>query len=275
MQVRNFTPVHHNLANSGQQKPVEEQQQNPANPADPKPTEGSGEEDAMARQIVDSLVSSPEFTKKALTKLGKGEELTIVVNDAEVIKVKNDGPSLTSKFLTSANQIATAAANEAARLVEADPAFAFKEAALGVRTQVTNGLPREAANTLENYFLPVVRLAALGLDTNKAVATFRNKDSTWFDRTVDGVHVGTDLIGLIGAVGYIPKVGEAVPFLANAAPTMTAIGLAGDVLAYSIHVLQYLRERGQVNLNDNQGPPSQEMHISPKAGPGGDDTKAA
>lgn len=203
--------------------------------------------DTMAQQIVDSLVSSPEFTKKALTKLGKGDELTIVVNDAEVIKVRNEGPGFTQKLISGTQNVITAASNEAARIVQADPAFAFKEAAMGVRTQVANGIPRQASDVIENAFLPMLRTVALVLDSKKAIDTFRNKDASTVDKIVDGVHVATDVAGLVGALGY-----NMVPALSGLAGPLTAVGLVGDIAAYSYHVLQYLRERGQVNFNEGQ-----------------------
>ncbi|MCA9791638.1 MAG: hypothetical protein KC910_07570 [Candidatus Eremiobacteraeota bacterium] len=257
MRVNTFQPTpvlaRANSNNAPAQEPAKEQQGQQPQAGQ---NQGQNPPDAMAQQIVDSLVSSPEFTKKALTKLGKGDELTIVVNDAEVIKVRNEGPTLTQKFLKGANSVFTAASSEAAHIVQADPAFAFKEAALGVRTQVESGIPSNMAGTLEDAFLPMLRIAALALDSKKAMDTWKNKDSSMLDKGVDTAHVVTDVVGLAGALGY-----KYIPALNAYAPTLTAIGLAGDVLSYSIHVLQYLRERGQVNLNEQQ-PPQQPQQFN-------------
>lgn len=241
MKVASFKPASQYKANAPKQ-PKPEENKNPK-PAD----DGNGDTppDTMAQQIVKDLTSSPEFTKRAMN-IGRNQELTIQVNDADVIKIRNEGPSLTQRFLDGTNKIFTSATSEAARIVEADPAFAFKNAALGVRQQVESGLPREAASTLNDAFLPMLRVAMLALDSKKAIDTFKNKDSSLLDRGVDAGHVVTDVAGLVGALGksYFGMNEQ----LAN---TLTAVGLAGDVLAYSIHVLAYLKERGQVNLVEN------------------------
>ncbi len=244
------------------QQPEQEQGQQQNANAEAAVNDGGDPADTMGQQVLNHLVSSPEFTKKVLTNLGKGDEMTIVVNDAEVIRVRNEGPTITESFLSGANQIFTSATSEVSRIVQADPAFAFKEAAIGVRTQVEGGLPREIAANLEEAWLPMLRIAALVLDSQKALDTWRNKDSSWIDRGVDTAHVVTDVIGLAGAFGHA----NWIPALSGVAPTLTAIGLAGDVLAYSVHVLAYLRERGQVNLNDT-GEQAAAQAAAPPPGP--------
>ncbi len=215
----------------------------------------------MADQIVDKLISSPEFTKKALSKLGNGQELTITVNGEDVIKIKNEGPGVAEKFIKGAQYTLTAVTEEAARVVEADPAFAFKEAAMGVRTQVADGIPDQAASLIDTAFLPMLRIVALGLDGKKAIDTYRNKDASTLDKIVDGVHVLTDVAGVIGALGY-----DMVPALNGLAGPLTAVGLAGDVASYSYHVLQYLRERGQLNVNQKKDEPPKQPDIAKQAG---------
>ncbi len=172
---------------------------------------------------------------------GNGSELTITVDGEQVLKVSKQGPSLAERTIRGGQLFISAAAEEASKLVQADPAFAFKESALGVKTQVYAGLPREVQNVADKAFLPMLRVVALLLDANKLRGTLANKDAPLTDKIVDGVHVATDMVGLVGALGD-----KLVPALAGVAPTFTAIGLAGDIAAYSYHVLSYLKERGQV-----------------------------
>ncbi|MEW6279200.1 MAG: hypothetical protein AB1758_11285, partial [Candidatus Eremiobacterota bacterium] len=207
----------------------------------------AGENQDAAAVILNNLTSSPEFTKKVLGKLGQGDSVTITVNGDQVLQIKNEGPGVMQKFIKGTQMFITAAAEEAANLVQADPAFAFKEAAMGVKTQVYNGLPSGAADFAENAFLPMLRIAALTLDAKKAMDTWKNKDADQVTKIIDTAHVVTDVVGVVGALGD-----KFIPALGGVSGTLTAIGLAGDIAAYSYHVLSYLRERGQVNYGDDK-----------------------
>ncbi len=240
--ARTFRPNSANAQQPAQQAQAPEQQAQGQSPAKP-----NAENPDAAARILENLTSSPEFTKKVLNKMGSGDQVTITVNGEQVLQIKNESPGIMSRFIKGSQMFITAAAEEAANLVKADPAFAFKEAALGVKTQVYSGLPDSASQFAENAFLPMLRITALVLDSKKAVDTWKNKDADRATKIIDTAHVVTDVIGVVGALGD-----KFIPALASVAPTMTAIGLAGDIAAYSYHVLQYLRERGQVNMQTDQ-----------------------
>lgn len=253
--ARTFRPTANAAPQPAQQAQAPEQQQQ-TQQAQGQPAQqpkGGIENPDVSTRILENLTSSPEFTKKVLSKMGNGDQVTITVNGEQVIQIKNESPGIMNRFIKGSQMFITAAAEEAANLVQADPAFAFKEAALGVKTQVYSGLPTSASEFAENAFLPMLRITALVLDTKKAMDTWKNKDADRATQIIDTAHVVTDVVGVIGALGD-----KFVPALAPYAPTMTAIGLAGDIAAYSYHVLQYLRERGQVNLhNQNENMPKQ------------------
>lgn len=259
--VRTFRPTTANAVEQpAQEAQAPEQQQTQQAQGQPaKPKVGQENPDVSTR-ILENLTSSPEFTKKVLSKMGNGDQMTITVNGEQVIQIKNESPGIMSRFIKGSQMFITAAAEEAANVVQADPAFAFKEAALGVKTQVYNGLPTNAATFAEDAFLPMLRLTALVLDSKKCADTWKNKDAERATQIIDTAHVVTDVVGLVGALGD-----KFIPALTPYAPTMTAIGLAGDIAAYSYHVLQYLRERGQVNLQNqkqNQPQPPQQIQAN-------------
>lgn len=191
--------------------------------------------------ILDNLTSNPEFTRKVVGDLKSGDKVTIVLDGQEILKIESEGPGVAQRFISASQEFITAAADEASQLVKADPAFAFKESALGVKTQVYAGLPREVQGFADKAFLPMLRTAALLLDTKKFLDTRANKDAELTDKLVDGAHVVTDVVGLVGSLSPF------LPFLGPVAGTLTAVGLAGDIAAYSYHVLAYLKQRGQVN----------------------------
>lgn len=216
---------------------------NPVQPTPPPPPPPPAEE-GPADKVLENILSSPEFSNKLASRMASSGTTVIEVDGRQVIKIESSAPSLMEKMVQGSQMFITAAAEEASKVVQADPAFAFKESALGVKTQVYSGLPKGVQDVAETAFLPMLRTVALVLDTKKAMDTFKNKDAPLVDRVVDGAHVATDVVGLVGALGD-----KFIPALAPFAPAMTAIGLAGDIAAYSYHVLAYLKERGQVNLN--------------------------
>lgn len=220
------------------------QQVPPDNGGDQKQGNTPPQEGALSNQIIDSLVTSDNFSKKALSKLGSGNSMTINVNGSDVITIKNEGPSIAQRVLDGGTQIMARASQEVVRVMEADPAFAFKQTARAAQEGVLNNLDNNTKKTIDPFILPVLRTGMLAMDTKRAIDTYRNKDASVWEKAVDIGHVATDVVGLAGAVGK-----DWVPFLQPYADTMTGIGLVGDLAAVTFHAMGYLTERGQVNFD--------------------------
>ena len=221
--------------NIKQTPPQEGGQQDPKDP---------GHQDSFQRSVVDSLVTSPDFAKKALS--GSGKSMTITMVEGGGVKVTNDGPSLAQRVLDGGAQIMQRASQEVVRVMDADPAFAFKSTAEAVQTRVVSNLDRGTADTIKPFVLPVIRGGMLAMDTKRAIGTYRNKDASIWEKGVDIAHVATDVVGLAGAVGQ----NGWLPFLSTqTAGIMTGVGLVGDLAAVTFHAMGYLTERGQVNLD--------------------------
>jgi hypothetical protein len=202
-----------------------------------------GQQETFQKSVVDSLVSSPDFSKKALS-LGSGNSVTITMVDGGGVKVTNEGPSLAQKVLDGGAQIMARASQEVVRVMDADPAFAFKSTAEAVQTRVVANLDRGTAETIQPFILPVLRGGMMAMDTKRAIGTYRNKDASIWEKGVDIGHVVTDAVGFAGAIGQTGW----IPFLQPMANTMTGIGLVGDLASVTFHAMGYLTERGQVNL---------------------------
>ena len=202
------------------------------------------QEGTLSKDIIDSLVTSPDFSKKALSKLGSGSSMTINVNGDTVVTIKNEGPSLAERVYDGGAHIMARASQEVVRVMVADPAFAFKTTARAAQEGVLNNLDRNVQDTIKPFILPVLRTGMLAMDAKRAIQTYRNKDASVWEKAVDIGHVATDVVGLAGAVGGAGW----VPFLAPYSDTMTGIGLVGDLAAVTFHAMGYLTERGQVNL---------------------------
>lgn len=211
----------------------------------PKGDEGQnpGGQDTFQKSVVDSLITSPDFSKRALSKLGSGNSVTISMVDGGV-KVTNEGPSLAQKMLDGGAQIMATASQEVVRIMDADPAFAFKTTAEAVQGRVVANLDKATQDTIKPFILPVLRGGMLAMDSKRAINTYRNKDASVWEKAVDIGHVATDIVGMAGAIGTTGW----VPFLAPYANTMTGIGLVGDLASVTFHAMGYLTERGQVNL---------------------------
>lgn len=200
----------------------------------------------LSNQIIDSLVTSPDFSKKALSKMGSGGSMTITDSSGNaVVTIKTEGPSLAQRFLDGSSKIMANASQEVVRVMDADPAFAFKSTAEAVQTRVVANFDSDTKKTLEPFILPVLRGGMLAMDTKRAISTYQNKDASVWEKGVDIAHVVTDVVGLAGAVGK----GIPIPFVSQHADVMTGIGLVGDLAAVSFHAMGYLTERGQVNLD--------------------------
>ena len=220
--------------NIKQTPPQEGGQQDPKDP---------GQQDSFQRSVVDSLVTSPDFAKKALS--GSGKSMTITMVEGGGVKVTNDGPSLAQRVLDGGAQIMQRASQEVVRVMDADPAFAFKTTAEAVQTRVVANLDKNTADSIKPFILPVLRGGMMAMDTKRAIGTYQNKDASIWEKGVDIGHVVTDVVGFAGAIGQAGW----VPFLATYANTMTGIGLVGDLASVTFHAMGYLTERGQVNLD--------------------------
>lgn len=202
----------------------------PAQPAPSAPSERGNE-------IVDKLITSGALGG-SIGKLSPGQELTIEVGNSEVIRIRNSGPGALERFATGTRAAVGAFANEASGLVKSDPAFAFKETALGVKSQVYNGLPTAVQQAADIGFLPMLRVVTMAMDFKKFMDTRKNPEATKMDKVVDGGHLVTDAAGLAGAIAM------SVPAMGPVAMPLTIVGLTGDVAAFTYHILDYVRERG-------------------------------
>ena len=146
--ARTFRPTTANAAQQPAQQQAEAPEQQTQAQGQPAPAQQQAKSNVenpdVSTRILENLTSSPEFTKKVLSKMGNGDQVTITVNGEQVIQIKNESPGIMNRFIKGSQMFITAAAEEAANVVQADPAFAFKEAALGVKTQVYSGLPESA-----------------------------------------------------------------------------------------------------------------------------------
>lgn len=188
---------------------------------------------------VDRVIDSATVAALVSGDLKGGQTVSIKSNGQVVLEIKKEEPSALDRFKSFAGDALHATAAEASNIVAQDPSFAFKEAALLVKTQVYSGVDGGLTGLADQAFLPMIRVVSIALDVVKASQTWKKEHASKVDRAVDGSHLITDVLGLGGAVAFaIPGLGRGI------ATALTVAGVVGDVASYGYHVMKYFRERG-------------------------------
>jgi hypothetical protein len=221
-------------------------QPTPSVPRDEVTLSGPTRRDVPAVQI-DRLLNSNAVSSLVGQNLKNGDTIQISQGDQVVLEVRKEGVSSYQRFKSFAADTIQAGAAEVSNIVAQDPAFAFKESALGVKDQVFNGIPENLKGMAEKGFLPMIRVVALALDGKKAYDTWHIQGSP-MEKFVDTGHVATDIAGLGGAVCLaLPAINPTI------GTVLSVVGLVGDVGAYGYHVMKYFQDRGMTP--PDPGPP--------------------
>lgn len=206
----------------------------------PKPTE-------QAQELIDTAAVAAAVGKD----LKNGESVTFTADGRTVLQVKKQGERGITSFADFTADAIRAAAAETSNVIAQDPSFAFKEAALLVKTPVYSGVDPTLTGLAEQAFLPMIRVVGMVIDASKAVETWHSNRAHKMDRAVDTAHVGTDFAGVGGAVlSGIPGC-HAVGF------ALTCAGIVGDVASYGYHVMKYFRDRASQGPLGDPGPNKQ------------------
>ena len=207
-------------------------------PSPPTPPQNSPDGEKLRDQLLESIVTNPEFTKEAMRRVGRGDKVSINVDGRPLVSITSEGPSTAERVIGGFRAGVRSVTEEVSNVVDNDPAFMLRNAATVVKTQVYSGIPSELQTIADKAFIPFVRGAALALDGARTVKTWKNPDASWLDKGMDTVHVGCDVVGLVGALA--PMI---FPPLAPYADKLLAVGFAGDIVSYSYRGLQYFNRR--------------------------------
>lgn len=215
-----------------------EKQDRQAQPSPPQETRST--------QIFDSLVSSPDFQKKALSNLAPGNSTVITLNGGDSITIKNDGPTVLDRAVNTAGRVMSNAGQEVVRVMNADPSFTFLASSKAAKEGIQGLVPSGAMGDVEKYMMPALRGIMTTSSAMRAVSTYRNKDASTFEKVLDIGHVGTNVVGLVGEFGKLGAI--PIDAVKNVSPLLATVGYIGDLVAVSLHAMGYITERGQVNL---------------------------
>lgn len=198
----------------------------------------SEKEEKLRDQLLESLVTNPEFTKEAMKRVGRGDKVSIAVDGRPVVTITSEGPSVSERMIGGFRAGVRTVTEEVSGVVDNDPAFMLRNAATVVKTQVYNGIPTDLQTLADKALIPFARTASLALDGARCFKTLRDKEASLLDKGMDTAHVAADIAGVVGAIG--PMI---FPALAPYADTLLAVGFAGDIVSYSYRGMQYFNRR--------------------------------
>lgn len=211
----------------------------------PQPQQAAAQTAAPAQET--------EQTPPPAEKVVVNENLTtdnaysFYVNGERKMILKGQRESLSSKVIRQTRNLMSAAGSELGALASSNPAMAFNTTMEAVRPVVMDGIPSQFHGPTQEILLPVQRGVLVLFDAYKAYERWKQnrvlgEDAGALDQIgmlVDGAHVATSAVGLLGSIGrYIPAVAA-----------ISAIGLtiaiAGDMAAYSFNLVEYINKRGK------------------------------
>lgn len=206
----------------------------------------------------------PEAEEPAQGEPESIDGLVFSLNDKTVAVIKEDGPSTAERFLTSTGRVLSTTARGLVSITNADPSFAFSEAAQAVKPVVLQNMPSGVSDELDKFFMPMLKGVSFVMNVKKWIDRRKKTEIAKINGTygtmdklgmvVDGAHLATDAVGMVGALGSIVVPGS--PFFKG----MLGASFMADVGVYSFHALEYIGEQGKQQPPDQpppQQPPSQ------------------
>ncbi len=131
--------------------------------------------------------------------------------------------------------------NELKELGKNDPALAMRVAATQISPTLLQGVDQPTVAAFGKFIVPAVRVGLLGCNIYRLNRTNELASSTFAEKSMDGLRVATDVVGLAGAVLRI-----AVPSWASAGDTMVGISYAADTVSHAMRGLTHGSQRIQV-----------------------------
>lgn len=133
-------------------------------------------------------------------------------------------------------------ATELRELGTNDPSLAFRSAATIIAPNLMSGVNNPVVtDTANNWVVPVVRGALLGINTAVAVRTFRDPEASAVNKFLDGARVASDLAGAIGGLALL-----FTPKYAQIGAKMVGASYAFDIGSHAIRTLQHGASRVKI-----------------------------
>jgi len=196
------------------------------------------------------LLDSNALNSLLANNIKPGEKLTISSGNDDLLTIRKErGPS-------RMRELGRAFAIEAGGIVKYDKGLAFKLGAIAVKETDLIGVASTISKSVDNAFLPMLRVVGGMLDAHNMMKTLKDPKSNIVDKTIDIAHVATDVAGIAGAVMSYCGI---APGLSTA---LTISGVMGDVAAHGYHIVRYFEEKGDsFTLGNNTQTQTQETPV--------------
>ena len=188
-----------------------------------KPEVGINAKDLLDSNALNSLLAN---------NIKAGEKMTISSGEDDLLTIRKErGPS-------RLRELGRSLAIEAGGIVKYDKGLAFKLGAMAVKETDLIGVAATVTKSVDQAYLPMLRIVGGLLDAHTMVRTIKNPNSTWIDKTIDIGHLATDVAGIAGSVMSFTGI---APTISN---VLTVTGIMGDVGAHGYHIIRYFEEKG-------------------------------
>jgi hypothetical protein len=182
------------------------------------------------------LLESPGLHNLLANSLKAGESLTISTGHNEIITVRKEGKP------SKVGAVVSRSAELMANAIKSTPSGAFQISTSMAKEIMLKNIPSPITKAIDANFFLVLRAGATVIDGFTTYRTMRNRDARMEDKVLEGIHLATDVIGLVGAAGYYGL----IPALSGpAAIAMLATGFLGDLGSFGYHIKRYAEEKGE------------------------------
>lgn len=118
-------------------------------------------------------------------------------------------------------------AREAGEYAANDPALAMRFTATSLVSPIMQGVNPDVAVATDHTIVPIMRGGLLALNAVRAVQTFKNPDSSVFEKGMDSIRVVSDLAGFVGGLAMLFT------------PQYAALGAKLMGTAYSVDIVSH------------------------------------
>lgn len=193
-----------------------------------------------------------------LAALGKdlrpGDKIIVRLGPDQVAEISKEGPDRWNSFKAVISDIGISTVRALNEAIQEDPSFTLREAVEIAKRRIQETNLEGLKDMTLNGLVPAVRAVALALDVMQARRTFSHPEAGFVDKVIDGGHVITDIMGVLGSLtGLVPAL-SAIPGVQHFVTT----AVTADIVAFGYHLLRWFRKTGNRPFGGEKDPSATE-----------------
>lgn len=215
-------------------------------PTDTAVISGPGSSDQQTKdEYAKTLMANPGFMQGALKGLGNGKTITVSKGNEEIVKITSSGPNILETGVKTIADLAT-------QYSESDPVISVRVGA-ALMKPVLNNLPVGEGVTAaaDKFVMPLVRGLSLALDLSHTVHAFRNNNATPTEKTMEAIHLATDVAGMVGALA-IAMPGAFPAAVGKYAELMLGAAIGTDIVTCGYRLTNFARNVSPGGLSNQK-----------------------